>query len=243
MKKFFLNQNNIFNIELFSVYHFLLIFITLIIVLLVILFRNKITFLSSKSKKKVRIIFSIVLIINFILRRGSFIYYNVYDYRFHLDINFCNFTSILFLIYAFTGNKKIYNICYYMAFCGPLISILIPSVNLSLTNYSFYSFLIIHHFVFIFNFIFLYMEDIKYDKKVFINTIIFFIIYFALVSFFNLLFNTQYNVPLEFINDNIVNSMLINILSYNNFTMYFSQYFVILILMFLGRFVLKKLTD
>ena len=239
MINFFLNQNNNFVIELFSIYHFLFIFVTFLIIDLIILDKDKFLNLNIKQKKNIRFLLSTILIINFILRRGSFIYYGVYNWKYHLDINFCNFTSLLFFLYCITGSKKIYSICYYFAFIGPLLSILIPSSNLSPLNYSFYSFLILHHIIFIFNIIFMFIENYKYNKKDLQNTILFLLLYIIIIYIFNFIVNTTYNMPLTFVNINILNLNFINILLDIKYIEFFIMFLVIYLLIYSGKIFLK----
>lgn len=211
MKSFFLNQNKNLFISLFSKYHISLIILTFLIVCLIINNKEKFLNINDKNKKILRYTLAGILIINFILRRGSFIYYGVYNWKYHLDINFCNFTSIMYLIYSLTGNKKIYEICYYMAFIGPFSSILCPSVDFSPLNYSFYSFIILHHIIFIFNIMFMYTEKLEYKKNALKKIIIFLVIYFSTIYLFDFIFNTTYNMPNSFLNKAILDNKVIKV--------------------------------
>lgn len=241
MINFLLNQNQGLEIKIFSIYHLFFIVLTFLICLLIIINKNYFINLKNSKKKKLRYIIAFILIINFILRRGSYIVFNIYDYHYHLDINFCNFTSIVFLIYCLTGNKKIYNISYYMILTGPLMAILLPSANLSLLNYSFYSFVILHYLIFISNLIFMYCEDYKYSKENFIKYLIFITLYSVLVYLFNFIFGTSYNLPLSFVNNNLDNSLIIRIVSYNDLTLYLTFYGFVIGLPFLAKELLKRL--
>lgn len=239
MKNFFLNQNNNFVIELFSIYHLLFICLIIFISVIIISNKNKLLNLKENNKKLIRYSLAIILFINFLLRRGSFIYYGVYDWKIHLDINFCNFTSILLFIYCLTGNKKIYPICFYFAFIGPLLSIILPSSNMSILNYSFYSFIILHHIIFIYNIIFMYINNYKYNKKDLIFVLYFIVIYFTLIYLFNYFMNTRYNMPLTFLNDFILNkSIIVKTLNIKNI-----EYFIMVsingILIYIGKSFLK----
>ena len=243
MKKFFLNQNNDFIINLFSIEHFLLIFLTILITILII---NNKTYLENISKRKfnlLKVIFALVIITNIILKRGSLIYYNVYDFRYNLDLNFCDFTNIMFLIYLFTNNQKIYNICFYMAFVGPLLSILFPVSNLSLANYSFYSFIISHYFIFIINFILMFMNKKIYKKKEFIQAVIFIYSYILCTLIIDYIFDTNYNIPLNYLNIIIEDSKLITILSQTIITTYLTFFLVIFLFLLVGKKFLKYFSN
>lgn len=232
LREFFLNQNDDMLIEPFSIMHFILILMTILIMLLIYKKRDKINLKTS------RIILAVILVINLVLRRGSFIYYGVYDYHYHLDINFCNFTAILMLIYSLTGNKKLYKYCYYMVFIGPLLSILFPCLTFSLKNYSFYSFLILHYILFIFNFIFYLKEDISFSKENLIKVIKFIFGYFIIVYMIDYLFKFDYNKIDTFINMDI---FIINYLrNYGLIISYFIMIITIIFLLILASIILMK---
>lgn len=232
LREFFLNQNDDMLIEPFSIMHFILILMTILIMLLIYKKKDKINLKTS------RIILAVILLINIVLRRGSFIYYGVYDYHYHLDINFCNFTAILMLIYSLTGNKKLYKYCYYMVFIGPLLSILFPCLTFSLKNYSFYSFLILHYILFIFNFIFYLKEDILFSKENLIKVIKFIIGYFITVYIIDYLFKFDYNMIDTFINMDI---FIINYLrNYGLIISYFIMIITIIFLLILASIILMK---
>ena len=232
LRQFFLNQNDDMLIEPFGIIHLILIIITFLIMLIIYKKREKMNLKTS------RIILSVILVINLILRRGSFIYYKVYDYHNHLDINFCNFTALLMLTYSLTGNKKLYKYCYYMVFIGPLLSMLFPCITFSLKNYSFYSFLILHHVLFIFNFVFYLKEDILFSKEDLIKVIKFIFGYFIIVYLIDILFKFDYNMIDTFINQDI---FIINYLrNYVLIVSYLIMIIVIILLVKLASFILMK---
>lgn len=204
MKQFFLNQNIGNNYAFLEVNYFVSLALIIVICTIIILSRNKLVKISQSKKNIIRLIFGCFLLIAWFLRRGSFILYGVYNWRHHLDINFCSMTNIMMILYCFTGNKRLYRLCYYLVFCGPFLSILYPSINSSLFNYSTINFLIIHHCIFIFNLIFFFFESPKYNKK---DLIISegFIVSFVLVTYvYNWLFKTNYNTLQSFVANNEV---------------------------------------
>ena len=243
MINFLLNRNYGLEIKIFSTIHLFLVILIILISLLIMLDNEKLKNLSNAKKKKLRLIMGIILMLNLFINYGSLIMFKAFDYQKHLYLGFCNFTSIVFLIYCLTGNKKIYSFCYYMVFTGPLMSILLPSGNLSLNNYSFYSFFVLHHLVFVFNLVFMYCENYHYKKNDFIKYLIFITIYSLLVFVINEIFETNYNNPYLFINDNLDKYFMIKIVTYNNYIAYFTFYSFILGLPFLGKFFLKRLNN
>ena len=241
IERFLLNLNDGYNIEIFGISHICLILLTIIAIIIIVKNKYTISSFSNVTKRTIRLFLAAILLINLFIRRGSFIYYGVYSWQVHLDINFCNFTSLLFLIYSLSGNKKIYSLCFYMAFIGPLMAILFPSVNISPLNYSFYSYLIIHHLIFVVNFIFLFTENLSYSKEDFYHVSGFLIIYFLIIKLFNLLFQTTYNELGDLINIKLTTNFFIDYICSNFLTTNLVFYLFVILLLLLGRKILRKL--
>lgn len=203
MKDFFLNSNSGIIFKLFNFPYFIILGIFLITFILIIYNKSKFIEIPDKIKKIIRIAYGLILLVFLIIRRGTFIYYGVYNWKIHLDIGFCNMTNILFIIYCFTGYKKLYNICYYCAYCGPLAAVLFPSVNVSINNFSFLIFLIFHHVTFLMNIIFSLFENKQYVFKESLLANIFIFIYFLICNCFNVFFGTMYNHPNKLIERSI----------------------------------------
>ena len=243
MENFFLNKNLLLRIKLFDMYHLFFVFLVIFFSLIVILNKNKIVKLDKITQKKIRILFGCLLLIILVIKNGSLIYYESFDWKKNLDLGFCNFTSVMFIIYCFTGSKKIYPICYLMTFIGPLISILGPSYDISPLNYNFYTFIIMHHLVFIFNLVFMFIENYKYDKKIFNKSVIFVLVYTILIYIFDFLTDSIYNNPLLFVNPKYRFTETINFLAYNYFTTILVFYFVVYILIYICKKTLVFLSE
>ncbi|MBE6138403.1 MAG: hypothetical protein E7173_01490 [Firmicutes bacterium] len=211
MREFFLNKNlSTFQFKIFNVFHLISLVITFAIFIFIIYNRPNITNISSKRKKQIRIAFGIILLLFYIVRRGSFLYYGVYNWRYHLSLGFCNMTSWLFIIYCFSGNKKIYNLCYYCAFCGPLLSIIFPVINIGINNYSFVNFLMLHHVVFLINIVFAIFEKKEYNKEDMVISYVYMICYILSTYLFNFIFGTHYNELGQLISNSIKQHELIS---------------------------------
>ncbi len=197
MKNFLLNYNYGLNFNFLSFIYIILILIT--IFCLIKITKHQEIIRKIKNKKTIRISVGIFFLLVMIIRRLSFVFYGVYDWHHHLDINFCSMTNIIFVIYCFTGNVKIYKLCYYMIFSGPLMAILFPSVNVSINNYSFFCFVVMHHLIFIINYIFLIFNNIKFSKKDFIISYILIVLFVAFTYIFNAVYDTNYNTLSSFL--------------------------------------------
>lgn len=197
VENFFLNRNEPIANSMFSSINFVLLIFTFTFIYVLTSYKDKI---KSINPTKIRYITGSIILFNWILRRGSFIFFGVYNYKYHLDIGFCSLTSILFMIYCFTNNKKLFNLVYYLSFCSLLIAILFPSVNYDPNNYRFYSFIIIHHFSFIMIILFSMVNNLEANyKNCLINSLIIIIIYSS-ICLFNIFVGTDYNSLLSIIN-------------------------------------------
>lgn len=224
MKNYLLNNNVGIEFCLFSIIHLIILIVTYLIIILILFNKKKISNISNKQKKKIRIIVGVLFLLIIIVRRGSFIYYGVYNWKMHLDLGFCNMANLLFVLYCFTGSSKIYNICYYFVFGGPLLAMLFPSVTVSINNFSFLAFIIMHYGLFLFNIIFAIFENKKYQVKEALIGISTGVIYFLITMIFNNVFNTAYN---EF------NSLISKSLQFNKFIVFLNKYRLICILLVL----------
>lgn len=243
MRNFFLNMNNnaiIFNA--FSFLHVISLVITFILFIIILYNKKQLRNTNPVIKKRIRIVFGIILCIFYILRRGTFIYYGVYNWKYHLSLGFCNMTNILFIIYCFTGNKKICNLCYYCAFCGPLLSILFPVINISINNYSFINFIVIHHIVFLMNIVFAIFEDKEYSVKDMVWACGIIITYVLFCYGFNLIFGTKYNLLSQFVIDSVKKIDIVFRIINSKFLNNMVLLFIGMIMVLIGGRVLKLLT-
>lgn len=207
--------------------------------MLIILYnKNKLKNISDINKKRIRITFGIILLVSWLIRRGSFIYYGVYNIKYHLDLGFCNMNVLLFITYCLTGNKKIYKFCYYSAFVGPLLSILFPAVTTSINNYSFITFILNHNILFLMNLVFCIFEGLKQKSS---NTKVIFLIGYAYVFFTNILdivFNLNYNKLVGFISDKYVQNGIVSYLSNNLIISLIIYIFVAYICLLIANYML-----
>lgn len=200
---------------MFNITHFIILFITYISMLIILYNKNRLKKISDINKKRIRISFGIILLVSWIIRRGSFIYYDVYNVKNHLDLGFCNMNVILFIFYCFTGNKKLYKFCYYSTFVGPLLSILFPAVTTSINNYSFIAFILNHNILFLMNLIFCIFEELKQEST---NVKIVFLIGYIYVFSTNILdiiFDLSYNKLIGFISNKYIQNGIVLYVSNN----------------------------
>ena len=244
LKSFLLNKNSGITFSFLTPIYFLTLIFMAIILLLILINEKKIINCLKNNEKKFRIIIGTFLLLAYILRRGTFILFGFYNWRFHLDINFCSFVNILFIIYCFSGNKKLYTLCYYMVFIGPFFAIIFPSISSSIFNYSFLNFIIIHHFIFIFNYLFLQINDIKFSIKQIIKVNLFIMIFVMGTYIFNYIFGTSYNLFYSFISSKLLNIGIFNSILENKIlsilSLLFLNYIGVLVAIFCLKWTIRK---
>lgn len=241
MKEFLLNENIGINFKIFNGTHFITLAITYILMVLIILNKNKLSSVSLKNKKIIQFGFGLFLVSIFLIRRISYVYYGVYDFKYHLDLGFCNITVILFIIYCLSGNIKLYKLCYYAVFGGPLLSILLPSVDLYINNFSFIVFILFHNILFLANLVFFEFNKVQFDKKDSIRITICCIIYIFFTNIIDIIFNFNYNQLSEFISDDYLKNIFIFYLANNFFTSMLIYIFLAIICLKIANYFIKIL--
>lgn len=214
MKNFLLNFNKGINFSIYTNVHAATLLITYIIMVIIIINKEKIS--NIRNKNRIRVLFGIILLLFMVVRRGAYIYYQIYDIRYHLDLGFCNALVILFIIYCLTGNKKLYYFCYYGSFVGPFLSIMFPAINISINNFSFIIFLLFHNILFLMNLVFCVFENYKLEKSKYFFIMFVFMIYIFITNVVDLISGCSYNQLSNFIANRYLQNEIINSLV-NNF--------------------------
>lgn len=195
MREFFVNEEIGIPFHLFDITHISLMVLLGIILFVIFKKRNKLS--EIKNKRKLKIIFSIILIINMCILYGSYIYYGVWDFKMHLPLHLCFITGNLYAISAIFDLKWLYKWVYFLVFIGPLPAVIWPDNTSCFDNYLWYHYIISHHGLIIFSFITYYMDRVKIEKKDLIDTLLFGNIIFFSMSIFNNIFDTTYIMTTE----------------------------------------------
>lgn len=195
IKEFFLDEVIGIPFHLFGIVHFGC--ITFLIILLILIYKNRNKIKKIKRKKKIKIIMFIILISNMLIWYGSYIYYGIYDIKIHLPLHFCFIAGNLFMIYLLTGLRKLYKITFFFTFIGPLPAVIFPDLVSSFDAYIFYQYFISHHLLMAFSYFVLYMDDFHITKKHMIQA--FFLINLLLIIMMkvNDIFGTNYIMSKE----------------------------------------------
>lgn len=195
MKEFFVNEKIGIPFHLFDLTHISLILVLVITLTLIILNRNNLS--NIKNKKRLKILFAVILLSNMCILYGSYLLYGVYDWKLHLPLHFCFITGNLFSLSMIFNLKKLYKVTYFWVFVGPLPAIIWPDNTSCFDNYLFYHYIISHHCLLIFNLIVYYMERIKIEKKDIFKSLLCANVVFGIMIIFNMIFGTNYIMSQE----------------------------------------------
>lgn len=190
MKEFFVNEKIGIPFHKFDLTHICL--SLLLIICLFIIYKKRNELPKIKNKKRLKIIFSVILITNMCILYGTYMYYGVWDYKMHLPLHLCFITGNLYAIAAIFDLKALYRIVYFLVFIGPLPAIIWPDNTSCFDNYLWYHYIISHHGLFIFSFFTYYMDKVKITKRDLINTLLVGNIIFFSMAIFNNIFGTTY---------------------------------------------------
>lgn len=191
MREFFLDEFTS-QFKLFGLEHLLCLSLLLIGLTIVFIFRNKISTLNDKTKKTLKILMIVILMLNRLLYVGSYIFYDIYTWKENLPLHFCFVTGYLFIFSLILDNKKLFKIAYFFTFIGPFIAIIWPGFESTFDCYIFYEFFISHHMLIFFVFFTFYMNKIEMNKKDILKAILWANILFIFAILFNKTFGTNY---------------------------------------------------
>ena len=195
MREFFVNEEIGIPFHKFDLTHICL-SILLVLILGIVFYKRK-DLEKIKHKKRLKVIFSIILITNMCILYGTYLYYGAWDFKMHLPLHLCFITGNLYAIASIFDLKALYRIVYFFVFIGPLPAIIWPDNTSCFDNYLWYHYIISHHGLFVFSFITYYMDRVVITKKDLVNTLLVGNIIFFSMSIFNNIFDTTYIMTTE----------------------------------------------
>ena len=190
MREFFVDEVVGIPFHKFDLTHILLSLLLVLGLFIIYKKRNELT--KIENKRKLKVIFSIILITNMCILYGAYLYYGVWDFKMHLPLHLCFITGNLYAIAAIFNIKSLYKIVYFLVFIGPLPAIIWPDNTSCFDSYLWYHYIISHHGLFIFSFITYYMDEVKIEKRDLINALIVGNSIFFSMAIFNNIFGTTY---------------------------------------------------
>ncbi len=189
MKEFFTESGGTPFI-LFGPIHLLISVITIITVVLIYIYRDKLK--TFKYKENIRYILAAILFINMTIYYISKVILKTYDWKLDLPLHFCFITGYIFMYILITGNKKLYSIIYFFTFVGPIPSIIWPDLKLDYDRFVFWQFVISHHFILISSVYVLMVLEYKIYKKYILKAYAIGNVIVFTIAIFNGIFKTNY---------------------------------------------------
>lgn len=188
---FFSKVPGIFHFKNYGFIHLISIIITLIIITIIYIFRNKIKQWKYHDNF-IRYLMAIILLLNMIIYYGSEIIMGTYTYKAHLPLHFCFISGFLFMYILFTNKKNWFGVIYYFSFIGPLPAIIFPDLSVGPDRFMFWQWYISHLFFIISSLYCLFVLEWKIEFKDIFKSMVYANIIFILVYIFNLIFDTNY---------------------------------------------------
>jgi hypothetical integral membrane protein (TIGR02206 family) len=175
---------------LFGSMHMLLSVTTIIIAILIFIYRDKLK--TFKYKENVRYILAAILFINMSVYYISKIILRTYDWKLDLPLHFCFITGYIFMYILLTGNKKLYGIIYFFTFVGPIPAILWPDLKFDYNRFLFWQFIISHHFMLLSSIYVLAVLEYKICRKDILKAYVIGNAIVIIMAVFNSIFKTNY---------------------------------------------------
>ncbi len=189
MAQFFIGTPN--RMELFGALHLSLLIVTAVLGAAIFFGRDLLKKLANQ--KTVRFILASVLLANMSVHYLSKIILGIWDYRADLPFHLCFITNFFLIYILFSDNHlNLYRVVFFFTFVGPLPAMIWSDLDYSWDSYTFYQFVISHHFMILCS---LYCLFVLGYKVKFSGTIPAFIIgnsWVIAMAVFNGLFDTNY---------------------------------------------------
>ena len=192
LKEFFVDENITIPFKLFGKTHLFLIAFVLVGLMVIYFNRKRLYQLSNVLKRRIVVIFAIILLLNMIVLYVSSFYYQTFDYKIMLPFHLCYLSNYFYIIAVILKKENWYSYLYFLAFLGPIPAIIFFGVVSVWESFNFYLYVISHHLLVIMGLCTFYLYPRKVElKHVFKLVVVLNIIYF-LMKIFNYYFGTNY---------------------------------------------------
>ena len=192
LKEFFVDENITIPFKLFGKTHLFLIAFVLVGLMVIYFNRKRLYQLSNVLKRRIVVIFAIILLLNMIVLYVSSFYYQTFDYKTMLPFHLCYLSNYFYIIAVILKKENWYSYLYFLCFLGPIPAIIFFDVVSVWESFNFYLYVISHHLLVIMGLCTFYLYPRKVElKHVFKLVVVLNIIYF-LMKIFNYYFGTNY---------------------------------------------------
>lgn len=159
---------------MFTMGHLLMVMFFLILITLVIVFRNKIKPFSKLDKTIRLFLISTMIVLELVFKVWSF---NKNGFHFDDFFGWCFFCMILVIINLFICNEKLFQFSHTAAILGACLSLIVADVTYTFPHFRFFHYFINHGFFLVgtFYLFFIHRPSITYKSQLKTSVIIFFI--------------------------------------------------------------------
>ena len=172
---------------MFGPVHLLLIIATVVSIVVIFKYREKL-----KKYKYIKTIIPIILFSNMVIYIAGALMTGIFDITIHLPIHYCYITGFAFIYMLIRNKKNWFNMLYYAIFFCTTTVIIFQDPNITYDRYEFILLVISHHFLLISSFYTLYVLDYPVSKTGYKKFTIYSIIVYFLVFLINRVLGTDY---------------------------------------------------
>lgn len=192
LKEFFVDENITIPFQLFGKTHLFLMAFVLAGLILIYSNRKKIYQLPKACKRKIVVVFAIILLVNMLTLYVSSFYYHSFDYKTMLPFHLCYLSNYFYIFAVLLKKENWYSYIYFLSFLGSIPAIIFFDVPSCWESFNFYLYVISHHLLVLMGLFTFYLYPRKIElKHVFKLIVVLNIIYF-LMKIFNYYFGTNY---------------------------------------------------
>lgn len=176
-----------FSLTLFGPVHLSLIMVTIVSILMIYKYKDKL-----KKYKIIKKVIPIILFSNMVIYIVGALLADIFDINIHLPIHYCYITGFIFMYMLIKEKKSLFNMLYYAIFFCTITVIIFQDPNITYDRYEFILLVISHHFLLISSFYTLYVLEYPVDKKGYKPFFVYTIIVYLVVFIINKILGTDY---------------------------------------------------
>ena len=192
LKEFFVDENINIPFKLFGKTHWFLMILVLVGLILVYIKRKRIYLFPKTCKRKIVVIFAIILLLNMLTLYISSLCYQTFDYKTMLPFHLCYLANYFYILAVILNKEKWYPYIYFLSFLGPIPAILFFDVPSVFESFNFYLYVISHHLLVIMGLFTFYLYPKKVNFKYLIKLFMILNVIYFLMKIFNVYFDTNY---------------------------------------------------
>ena len=192
LKEFFVDENITIPFKLFGKTHLFLMTLVLAGLILIYSNRKKIYQLPKACKRKIVVVFAIILLVNMLTLYISSFYYQTFDYKTMLPFHLCYLSNYFYIFAVLLNKEKGYSYIYFLSFLGPIPAIIFFDVPSCWESFNFYLYVISHHLLVFMGLFTFYLYPKRINWKHLVKLFIALNILYFLMKIFNIYFDTNY---------------------------------------------------